>query len=130
MAAAELKVFILRMGHSEGLGNVRAFIKATSAETVCTKLDLMEETVRFSGIFYLWSDFQGYFISLCTNIKPGKVLTLYPYLWVGVSAPVDLNKDGCYSGHAAAEVGGNSERFVVSVQESRKERKFSDNHAC
>lgn len=36
------------------LGHVRTSIKATSAETVCTKLDLMEGTVRFPEVFYLF----------------------------------------------------------------------------
>lgn len=53
LAGAALKVFILRIGHSEA-GACQNFVKATSAETVCTKLDLMEETVRFPGVFYIF----------------------------------------------------------------------------
>lgn len=71
----------------------------------------MEEMVKFSGVVYLFMH----------KYKTGiQVLTLYSYLfWLVVYAPVDLNKDGGNSGHAAASVGRNSERFAFSVQESK-----------
>ena len=82
----------------------------------------MEVMVKFSGASYLFMH------KYKTRIK---VLTLYSYLsWLDVYAPVYLNKDGRNSGHAAAEMGRNSERFAFSVQKSKNERKFSNNHAC
>lgn len=41
------------MGHSEA-GARENFVKATNAEAVGTKLDLMEEAVGFSGVFYFF----------------------------------------------------------------------------
>lgn len=88
-----VKSFTFEMGAWCGRG-MSGTLKTRSTETADNKLGLMEEMVKFSGVIYLFMHKHK------TRIK---VLTVYSYLlWLDVYGPVDLNKDGCNSGHAAA----------------------------